>query len=119
MIGILGMTIGTGGVYFFSATLPLLVVAFLYGLCYGLLSVILNVHAVKNKPPHRRAAANATYYLAMDAGMGIGAAAWGALADVAGLRSIFVAGAALSLVILFAFLLLSGVKRRRAEQRDG
>lgn len=119
VIGILGMTIGTGGVYFFSATLPLLVVAFLYGLCYGLLSVILNVHAVKNTPPHRRAAANATYYLAMDAGMGIGAAAWGALADVAGLKSIFVAGAALSLVILFAFLLLSGVKRRRAEQRVG
>ena len=55
----------------------------------------------------------------LDADRFIGAAAWGALADVAGLKSIFVAGAALSLVILFAFLLLSGVKRRGAEQRVG
>ena len=40
--------------------------------------------AVNRAAPQRRGAANATFYLAFDAAIGLGAAAWGALIDAAG-----------------------------------
>lgn len=87
--GMLGIALGIGGLTYFRHVILLIILAFLYGMGFGLAHVLLNVSAVRNTPRNRRAFANATFYLAMDAGIGIGSVLWGAVGDFAGMGSIF------------------------------
>ena len=75
----------------------------LFGFGYGLLQTLLNAAAVINAPQSRRGAANATYYIAMDLGLGAGAACWGYVADWFGTRSIYLGAALLQAAAVLLF----------------
>lgn len=59
------------------------------GVGQGILQTVLNTAAVVRAPKERRGAANATFYMAMDIGIGSGGFLWGAVADCLGTRMIF------------------------------
>ncbi len=103
-IGITGVITGTAGLSIFRSTIPLILIAFAYGFGYGMIHVLFNVAAVINTPKNRRAHANATYYLAMDAGVGAGSFLWGGIGDLLGLESIFPAASLLAIVVLIWFV---------------
>jgi MFS family permease len=105
-LGVWGIIIGISGLSFFRSTSLLIVIAFLYGMGFGLSHVILNVWAVIETPRHRRAFANATFYLAMDAGIGIGSIVWGAIGDVAGMSSIFISAGIFTTAVFVWYKLL-------------
>lgn len=57
---------------------------FFYGLCLGISQPLGQSIAVRNIPSERLGAANALYLLAIDAGFGVRAIAWGILSDTVG-----------------------------------
>ena len=93
---------------FFSRSLPvLLCIAVFESLSCGILQIVCNVTAVLKTPHSRHGRANATYYLFMDIGMGIGSLIWGLVADWTGstgsmfLGCAFIMVAALLTVLVF------------------
>lgn len=84
-----------------------LMVGVLYGLGFGTVQPILNALVISLSPPERRGAANATFAVAMDLGIGLGAVALGFLAQktsyvyMYGCSAIF---ALLALVMYYALL---------------
>ena len=56
----------------------------LFGCVHGIVWMTNGALAVNRAAPQRRGAANATFYLAFDAAIGLGAAVWGGLIDAAG-----------------------------------
>lgn len=72
----------------------------IYGLSHGFVWMVLGSEAVRNAAPHRRAAANATFYFSFDAGIGLGASFWGVMIDHTGYDRCF------SIIIVAAALLL-------------
>ncbi len=86
MIGVSGAML----LLFFAHTLAGFVVAgFIYGLGFGALQPALQAMAVRNVPPSRRGAANATFFLGFDLGIGVGAMLWGAVAELVGYQAIY------------------------------
>ncbi len=78
----------------------------LYGFGYGSLIPAFTALAIKSSPPERRGAANATFYISMDLGIGGGAMILGTVAAWAGTASIFLLSAVfacLSLILLIIF----------------
>ncbi len=67
--GLFAVFAGTLGILFVRSVYFLIPVALIYGLGYGFSSLLLNVGAVVKTTKKERAAANATFYLAMDAGI--------------------------------------------------
>jgi MFS family permease len=85
-----------------------LAIALLYGLTMGMALPAFNALAVRHSPAHRRGAASATFYLCIDAGIGLGSSIWGLVIDQFGFIWMF-AGAALCVVLalvisIFAYL---------------
>ncbi len=77
-----------------------------FGISMGFSFPLLNSMAVKNTPPERWGAANAMFYLANDLGVGIGAFAWGFVADLVGFVPVLLGGAAMHLLsFVVAFFL--------------
>ena len=60
------------------------------GIGQGVLQTILNTAAVVRTPEKRRGAANATFYMAMDIGIGSGGFLWGFIAEALGTRNVFI-----------------------------
>lgn len=84
---------------------PILVLSgVLSGLGMGMVQPELNSLAVLLAREERRGLANSTFFMAMDLGGAVGAVALGAMADYAGLSSIFLAGGGLALVGLLGYL---------------
>ncbi len=61
-----------------------IIMGILFGCVHGIVWMTNGALAVSRAIPQRRGAANATFYLAFDAAIGIGAAVWGALIDAVG-----------------------------------
>ena len=84
---------------------------FVYGLAHGIIWMILGSEAVRLAAPDRRGAANATFYFAFDAGIGLGASFWGMMIDKVGydlsLTAVAVAAMILLLVSIPVFRLRS------------
>ncbi len=77
-----------------------------FGISMGFSFPLLSSMSVKNTPPERWGAANAMFYLANDLGVGIGAFAWGLVADAAGFFPVLVGGAAMHLLSFIVALSL-------------
>ncbi len=107
---IISLLFGVLGVFVFKNITALLIVGFIYGFGFGMSSVVLNVGAVLNTPRVRRAAANATFYLAMDAGFGLGSVVWGVVGDVVGLRFMFLVA---SIFCIGVFMISQIIMRKR------
>ena len=106
--GIIGIVLGVGGVSFIRHPAALILIAFIYGLGFGVTSVLLNVAAVQNVPQNRRAFANSTFYLAKDLGIGSGSVIWGAVGDSFGMGMIFLSAASFSIIVLLFYIILKG-----------
>ena len=98
--------LGTVGINFMGSIPAVIIVALLYGIGHGMASVVLNVGAVINTPQNNRAGANATFYLMIDAGIGIGSVTWGVVGDTLGMSNIFIGSAILSGFVFLAFSLI-------------
>lgn len=61
----------------------------LYGAAYGTIWMALGSEAVRYAPPEKRGMANATFYFAFDAAIGLGAAFWGMMIDRIGYHNCF------------------------------
>ncbi|MHB8072734.1 MFS transporter [Desulfosporosinus fructosivorans] len=91
-----------------ASSLPMfLLVGVVYGLGFGTVQPILNALVISLSPPERRGAANATFAVAMDLGIGIGAVMLGFLAQKMGYEYMYGCSAIfalLALVMYFALL---------------
>lgn len=101
---------------FADSTAMFMLCAVTYGLSHGTIWMVLGSEAVRFAPADRRGAANATFYFAFDASIGIGAAFWGFMIDQLGY-----AGCFQILALLTAVLALSvpAVFRRRKLHYQG
>ncbi|TCL57706.1 putative MFS family arabinose efflux permease [Hydrogenispora ethanolica] len=61
----------------------------LFGLGYGSVNPGLTAMAVKDAPSERRGAANSTFFTGFDLGVGLGSILWGAVAQIAGYRMMY------------------------------
>lgn len=94
-----------------SVCAPLYYLAgFFYGLCLGLSQPLGQSIAVRNIPSEHLGAANALYLLAIDAGFGVGAIAWGILSDAVGFAP--------TIVCVMACIVLSFLLARRYYPRS-
>ena len=102
-VGITLVVIGIACISIFRVLPPLVIGALLFGIGFGAAHLLFNVIAVRNSPKNRRAYANATYYLAMDVGVGVGSSLWGAIGDFAGMEYIFIIAAIFTFAVLIIF----------------
>ena len=90
-----------------STTAHLMGMAVLFGASHGMIWMALGSEAVRLSPPEGRGAANATFYFAFDAAIGLGAAFWGAMIDKVGYVTCYhiaaVAAAVLAVVCIPVF----------------
>lgn len=104
--GILGVLVTMLCLYFAQSMSAFLIAAFIYGLGFGAIQPSLQAMAVHNIPTFRRGAANGTFMMGFDLGIGAGAAIWGAIAEITGYQLIYLwamlpAGIALLLYLKF------------------
>jgi MFS family permease len=90
--------------FWLDNTLILVLSGVLSGLGMGMVQPELNSLAVLLAREERRGLANSTFFMAMDLGGAAGAVVLGAMADYAGLGSIFLTGAGLALVGFLGYL---------------
>lgn len=92
----------------FATNLVLFITAGLaYGIGFGSVQPTLNAIMIKLCPSERRGVGNATFFSAMDIGIGTGAIIWGIISQIAGFTFVFI-GSALCIVaasILYVFWL--------------
>lgn len=98
-------------IYFSRGLVSFSLAAVIYGIGYSSLIPAFTVLAVQSSAPDRRGAANATFYIAMDLGVGGGSILLGYVADIAGSSSSFVISAVLMLAALILFPVLVGRKK--------
>ena len=91
----------------------LAVASCLYGLGYGTLQPILNALAVKNCLPQNRGAANATFFIAFDLGIGAGSIILGFISKNVSFSSIYIISAVSVAFSLVLFLILNRPERRK------
>lgn len=90
-----------------ASSLPIfLLVAVIYGLGFGTVQPILNALVISLSPPERRGAANATFAVAMDLGIGVGAVALGYLTQKMGFEFMYGCSAGFALVALVVYYAL-------------
>ena len=91
-----------------ASSLPVfLLVAVVYGLGFGTVQPILNALVISLSPPERRGSANATFAVAMDLGIGLGAVTLGFIAQKMGYVYMYGGSAIfalLALIIYYAIL---------------
>lgn len=88
-------------------TLPMfLLVAVLYGLAFGTVQPILNALVISLSPPERRGAANATFAMAMDLGIGLGAVVLGFIVQKLGFEAMYLSSAVFALLALIMYFAL-------------
>lgn len=97
------------------ASMPLFMAGIFIGLAKALVMIVLNSEAIVPTPKQRRGAANATFYIFMDLGVAVGAAAWGKIADIFGTRWIYFGAAVFSVL---AYIGSTKLRRQMKERRD-
>jgi MFS family permease len=92
-----------------------LIVGILYGFGFSASQPTLNVVMLRLCPEDRRGAANATFFSAMDVGIGIGAVIWGFVSQKLGFTYVFLGSAACVVIslTLYVILLHSKLKKGR------
>ncbi|MBC7339201.1 MAG: MFS transporter [Firmicutes bacterium] len=73
-----------------AATLPtFLAAAVCAGIGFGAVGPAMQALAVRGLPPYRRGAANSTYYIGFDLGIGLGAMLWGSVSQAVGYAAMY------------------------------
>lgn len=76
-------------IYFAQTITAILIAGFVYGVGFGAVSPALQAMAVSKVIPTRRGAANATFFLGFDLGIGIGSIIWGAISEALSYQLIY------------------------------
>jgi MFS family permease len=103
--GVVGIGLTMGLLYYASSLFLFCVAAFLYGLSFGAAQSGLMAMAVRRAAPQRRGAANATFFVGFDVGIGAGAVIWGWGAEFIGYQPIFALAVIPAVMALGLFLL--------------
>lgn len=90
----------------------------LHGISHGMVWMVLGSEAVRNAAPDRRGAANATFYFAFDAAIGLGAAFWGMMIDNVGYETSYII-IIVATALLMAASLPAFRKRKYTGNMDG
>ena len=85
-----------------TTTLHFMGISLLFGITHGVIWMALGSEAVRLAPAEKRGAANATFYFAFDAAIGLGAAFWGAMIDGVGYNTCFTIAAIAAAVLMVA-----------------
>jgi len=97
----------------FSENLAMFIAAGItYGTGFGSVQPTLNAIMIKFCPPERRGVGNATFFSAMDIGIGLGAIVWGIISRVAGFQIVYIACAVcvIAAAVLHVFWLDKQIK---------
>jgi MFS family permease len=105
--GMIGMLL----IAFSRTAFLFLLAAVFYGIMHGTSQPTLNTVSVMNVPQERRGAATATFYISVDAGMGIGSLLWGGLIDHIPQMYTYMIAAALLVVCIILIVILLCPKR--------
>ena len=88
-----------------------------YGIFHGTIGPVLQTLSVESVEPSRRGAATGTYYFAVDIGMGIGSALWGALIErISFFRTDFFAILCLVVSIVLSLVFFRGVTSAKKDK---
>jgi MFS family permease len=109
-INLAALGVALAGISFSNTLWELLLWAVLFGFTSGCLIPQLNAMAITNSDRANRGKANATFYIALDLGIGAGAAGWGLLSDFIALRWVYLLAGFLMIFAVYAFLYGSGRK---------
>jgi MFS family permease len=105
--------LGAMVILYFAHSLSIFLFAgFIYGLGFGAVQPSLQAMAVRNVEPSRRGAANATFFLGFDLGIGIGSILWGMVAQVAGYGLIYIWAMVPVMIALFVYFKISSLEQR-------
>ncbi|MEW6399788.1 MAG: MFS transporter [Bacillota bacterium] len=88
-----------------ASSLPtFLAAAVLAGIGFGAVGPAMQALAVRGLPPYRRGAANSTYYIGFDLGIGLGAILWGTISQAIGYSVMYLAATIPAGLALVAYL---------------
>lgn len=88
-----------------AASLPAFLAAAVgAGVGFGAVGPAMQALAVHGLPPYRRGAANSTYYIGFDLGIGLGAMLWGAVSQAVGYAAMYLMAAAPALLALLVYV---------------
>lgn len=87
--GIIFIILSMSFIYFANSLVIFLIAGFIYGIGFGAVQPALQAMAVRNVDHARRGAANATFFLGFDLGIGAGAIIWGIIAERSGYQIIY------------------------------
>ena len=102
MIGFIALII----LAFAESLISFLIVAFLYGFSFATVYPTLNATMVRLCPPLRRGAGNATFFSAMDIGVGLGSVIWGYISELFGFVYVYLGAAVCIIFALFFYFLM-------------
>lgn len=110
--GITGVVITMLVLYFAQTLMMFCLAGFIYGLGFGAVQPALMATAVRSTPPARRGAANATFFMGFDIGIGLGAIIWGAIAEVTGYQTIYLLAVVPVVIAFFIYIGKGGLARQ-------
>lgn len=114
LTGISLLVIGLLFIGFFSSPVGFHLSAIVLGFGFGVISPTFQAMANSNIIPERRGAANSTYLMFFDSGVGLGMLLFGALIDVVGYSGTFYVSAAIQCLALIVFFTLTLPRYRKA-----
>lgn len=88
----------------------------IYGAGFGSVQPGMQALAVKNVPPNRRGAANATFFSSFDLGIGIGSTLWGFVSKLTDYSQMYLLAAFPALLALVVYIILSGREANRCQR---
>lgn len=107
--GIGAVLIAMFSLYFANSLIIFLIAGFIYGLGFGAIQPALQAMAVRNVSPARRGAANATFFLGFDLGIGAGSIIWGLIAEMVGYQLIYLLTIIPAVIGLIFYLKSGGI----------
>jgi MFS family permease len=109
--GIIFVILSMGLIYFANSLIVFLIAGFIYGIGFGAIQPALQAMSVRNVNQSRRGAANATFFLGFDLGIGAGAIMWGIIAENLGYQIIYL----LSIIpaIIGALIYIKSIKQTK------
>jgi MFS family permease len=115
IIGAMGLIAGSMLILVFVTTIEgFILAAVINGFGGGIIFPVLNSLIIRFAPADRRGAANATYYVGIDSGIGFGSVAGGVISQALGYPALFSVAAA-SIVVTFVIFLIQVMPKVQKE----
>ena len=114
--GISSIFLGLVIIGFFATPLGFNASAIILGIGFGVLSPTFQAMANKYIAPESRGAANSTYLMCVDSGIGLGMILFGLLIPIVGYNGTFYASAIIELIAILFFLLLTIPRFNKSKQ---